>query len=72
MSKTIATLPHQPVQPKSFGSHFSPCAILIGLFASGEWRWMKRDMNEYKLGRVSYVMTLVWNALAWHHTQLVY
>ncbi|XP_015064419.1 purine permease 21-like [Solanum pennellii] len=46
-------------------SFFATCAILIGLFASGEWRWMKREMSEYKLGKVSYVMTLVWNALAW-------
>ncbi|KAK4710864.1 hypothetical protein R3W88_005377 [Solanum pinnatisectum] len=46
-------------------SFFATCAILIGLFASGEWRWIKTEMNEYKLGQVSYVMTLVWNALAW-------
>ncbi|KAG5622189.1 hypothetical protein H5410_007407 [Solanum commersonii] len=46
-------------------SFFATCAILIGLFASGEWRWIKTEMNEYKLGEVSYVMTLVWNALAW-------
>ncbi|XP_006355612.1 probable purine permease 9 [Solanum tuberosum] len=46
-------------------SFFATCAILIGLFASGEWRWIKTEMNEYKLGKVSYVMTLVWNALAW-------
>ncbi|KAL3345079.1 hypothetical protein AABB24_024169 [Solanum stoloniferum] len=46
-------------------SFFATSAILIGLFASGEWRWIKTEMNEYKLGEVSYVMTLVWNALAW-------
>lgn len=46
-------------------SFFATCAILIGLFASGEWKWIKTEMQEYKLGKVSYVMTLVWNALAW-------
>ncbi|XP_059289319.1 probable purine permease 6 isoform X2 [Lycium ferocissimum] len=46
-------------------SFFATCAILIGLFASGEWRWVKTEMQEYKLGKVSYVMTLVWNALCW-------
>ncbi|XP_016464542.1 purine permease 21-like [Nicotiana tabacum] len=46
-------------------SFFATCAILIGLFASGEWKWMKSEMQEYKLGKVSYVMTLVWTALCW-------
>lgn len=46
-------------------SFFATCAILVGLFASGEWKWIKREMREYKLGKVSYVMTLVWNALCW-------
>ncbi|MCE0482366.1 hypothetical protein HAX54_041053 [Datura stramonium] len=46
-------------------SFFATCAILIGLFASGEWKWIKAEMREYKLGKVSYVMTLVWNALSW-------
>ncbi|XP_055804395.1 purine permease 21-like [Solanum dulcamara] len=46
-------------------SFFATCAILIGLFASGEWKWIKTEMQEYKLGQVSYVMTLVWNALTW-------
>lgn len=46
-------------------SFFATCAILIGLFASGEWKWIKTEMQEYKLGKVSYVMTLVWNALLW-------
>lgn len=46
-------------------SFFATCAILIGLFASGEWKWVKTEMREYKLGQVSYAMTLVWNALSW-------
>ncbi|CAN4082078.1 unnamed protein product [Withania somnifera] len=31
----------------------------------GEWKWVQKEMHEYKLGKVSYVMTLVWNALSW-------
>ncbi|XP_016494350.1 purine permease 21 [Nicotiana tabacum] len=46
-------------------SFFATCAILIGLFATGEWKWMKSEIQEYKLGKVSYVMTLVWTALCW-------
>lgn len=46
-------------------SFFATCAILIGLFVTGEWKWMKSEIQEYKLGKVSYVMTLVWTALCW-------
>ncbi|XP_073157311.1 purine permease 21-like [Henckelia pumila] len=43
----------------------STFVIVIGLFASGEWKWMNKEMKEYKLGRVSYVMNLFWTAVAW-------
>ncbi|XP_016494349.1 purine permease 21-like [Nicotiana tabacum] len=46
-------------------SFFATCVILIGLFASGGWKGLKTEMQEYKLGKLSYVMTLVWNALCW-------
>ncbi|CAN1251321.1 Purine permease 21 [Linum perenne] len=37
----------------------------IGLFASGEWRGLRKEMEEYELGEMSYVMTLVWTGLNW-------
>ncbi|KAA8519547.1 hypothetical protein F0562_013829 [Nyssa sinensis] len=40
-------------------------AILVGLFASGEWKSLNREMEEYELGRISYVMVLVWTAVCW-------
>lgn len=40
-------------------------AIVIGLFASGDWRKLNREMEEYKLGKVSYVMNLFWTAVSW-------
>ncbi|PHT55663.1 hypothetical protein CQW23_04149 [Capsicum baccatum] len=46
-------------------SFFATLMMLIGLFASGEWKWIRSEMHEYKLGKVSYIMTLVWNALSW-------
>ncbi|XP_059669157.1 purine permease 21-like isoform X2 [Cornus florida] len=39
--------------------------ILVGLFASGEWKSLHREMEEFGLGKVSYVMNLVWTALSW-------
>ncbi|KAF8412510.1 hypothetical protein HHK36_000478 [Tetracentron sinense] len=40
-------------------------ACSVGLFASGEWRDLKGEMEGFGKGRVSYVMTLVWTAVAW-------
>ncbi|KAL3741549.1 hypothetical protein ACJRO7_017073 [Eucalyptus globulus] len=39
--------------------------ILVGLFASGEWEHLGREMDEYELGKVSYVMNLVGTAISW-------
>lgn len=39
--------------------------IVVGLFASGEWEHLGREMDGYKLGKVSYLMNLVGTATAW-------
>ncbi|KAK0573168.1 hypothetical protein LWI29_003909 [Acer saccharum] len=41
------------------------CVIVVGLFASSEWKSLAQEMEEYKLGKVSYVMNLVWTAITW-------
>ncbi|XP_019169802.1 PREDICTED: probable purine permease 9 [Ipomoea nil] len=46
-------------------SIIATCAVVIGLFASGEWRTLGAEMRGFQLGQVSYVMTLVWEALCW-------
>ncbi|KAI9121500.1 hypothetical protein K1719_008533 [Acacia pycnantha] len=40
-------------------------ATLVGLFASGEWKELKREMEEYEMGKTSYVLTLTWTAISW-------
>ncbi|XP_050232232.1 purine permease 21-like [Mercurialis annua] len=39
--------------------------ILVGLFGSGEWNDLSKEMNGYQLGKVSYVMNLVWTCIVW-------
>ncbi|XP_024983815.1 purine permease 21-like [Cynara cardunculus var. scolymus] len=39
--------------------------ILVGLFASGEWKSIKGEMEDFKSGKVPYVMNLVWTAISW-------
>ncbi|KAL7158340.1 hypothetical protein ABFS83_02G136400 [Erythranthe nasuta] len=41
------------------------CVAIVGLFASGEWRSLHGEMGNFTSGKVSYVMTLVWTAVAW-------
>ncbi|XP_011007507.1 PREDICTED: probable purine permease 10 [Populus euphratica] len=39
--------------------------IVVGLFASGDWKGLTREMDGYKMGKVSYVMNLVGTAISW-------
>ncbi|KAH7568618.1 hypothetical protein JRO89_XS06G0023300 [Xanthoceras sorbifolium] len=48
-----------------YPSLISTCAILVGLFVSGEWKGLSKEMEEYKMGNVSYLMTLIWAAVSW-------
>lgn len=41
------------------------CVTTIGLFASGEWKTISGEMDNFTAGKVSYVMTLVWTAISW-------
>ncbi|XP_010559253.1 PREDICTED: probable purine permease 8 [Tarenaya hassleriana] len=48
-----------------YQSLVATCLVLVGLFASGEWRTLAGEMQSYRPGKVSYVMTLVWTAISW-------
>ncbi|GMI72957.1 purine permease 10 [Hibiscus trionum] len=39
--------------------------IFVGLFASGEWKGLGKEMEGFKLGKSSYVNVLVWIAICW-------
>ncbi|XP_043694512.1 probable purine permease 11 isoform X2 [Telopea speciosissima] len=53
-----------------YTSFVATCACIVGLFASGEWRSLKGEMDGFGKGRLSYVMTLVWTAVAWQVTSV--
>ncbi|GMN30789.1 hypothetical protein TIFTF001_002960 [Ficus carica] len=59
--ETFSTVLDMQIYP----SFVASCACVAGLFASGEWRGLGKEMEEYQEGKVSYVMTLVWTALTW-------
>ncbi|KAH6790245.1 Drug/metabolite transporter superfamily protein [Perilla frutescens var. frutescens] len=39
--------------------------IIIGLFASGDWKKLNGEMEGFTSGKVSYVMNLFWTAVSW-------
>ncbi|KAI5327804.1 hypothetical protein L3X38_027200 [Prunus dulcis] len=60
-SDTFSTVLNMQIYP----SFFATCGCVVGLFASGEWKGLESEMKEYKQGRVSYIMTLLWTAVTW-------
>lgn len=48
-----------------FQSLVATTAILIGLFASGDWKGLKGEMEGYELGKVSYVTNLLGTGISW-------
>ena len=40
-------------------------ATLVGLFISGDWKVLNKEMEGFGLGKLSYVMTLTWAAISW-------
>ncbi|XP_061359715.1 probable purine permease 11 [Gastrolobium bilobum] len=53
-----------------YPSFIASCVCVVGLFASGEWKTLDNEMKEYEKGRVSYIMTLLWTAVAWQITSI--
>ncbi|KAL4585980.1 hypothetical protein LXL04_010608 [Taraxacum kok-saghyz] len=48
-----------------YTSMVASCASLVGLFASGEWKLLRSEINSFHEGSLSYAMTLIWTAVAW-------
>ncbi|KAK7330860.1 hypothetical protein VNO77_25065 [Canavalia gladiata] len=48
-----------------YTSFIAASASIVGLFASGEWKTLDREMKEFENGRVSYIMTLLWISVIW-------
>ncbi|XP_060192624.1 probable purine permease 10 [Lycium barbarum] len=44
---------------------FVTIASLTGLFASGNWRNLEKEMGEYRTGKSSYIINLVCTAISW-------
>lgn len=56
---------HLIIEMSLYQSISATMVILIGLFASGEWKKLEKEMNEYELGKVSYVLNLLGTSISW-------
>lgn len=59
--ETFSSVLNMQIHP----SFVATCGCVLGLFASGEWKSLGKEMKEYKEGEVSYIMTLIWTAITW-------
>ncbi|KAK2662404.1 hypothetical protein Ddye_000978 [Dipteronia dyeriana] len=53
------------VDMQIYPSFVATCGCVVGLFASGEWKDLSKEMRDYDEGSVSYLMTLIWTAITW-------
>lgn len=40
-------------------------ATLVGLFSSGEWNGLQKEMEEFDMGKASYLLNLTFTAINW-------
>ncbi|KAK6275091.1 hypothetical protein POUND7_004800 [Theobroma cacao] len=59
--ETFSTVLDMQIYP----SFVATCGCIVGLFASGEWKSLSKEMKEYQEGQVPYLMTLIWTAVTW-------
>lgn len=48
-----------------FTSLVATCVCMTGLFASGEYKILHKEMDSFGKGKAAYILTLVFTALAW-------
>ncbi|KAM7276494.1 hypothetical protein ACFE04_018360 [Oxalis oulophora] len=48
-----------------YTSLVATCVSVIGLFASGDWKILHGEMENFATGQVSYIMTLIGTAVTW-------
>lgn len=48
-----------------YPSFVATCVCVVGLFVSGDWKILGKEMKEYKEGDASYLLTLIWTAISW-------
>ncbi|KAL6201255.1 hypothetical protein ACLB2K_024970 [Fragaria x ananassa] len=44
--------------------------ILVGFFASGDWKGVTHEMQGFQLGKVAYIMNVTWTAINWQLFQM--
>lgn len=56
---------HVVMEMQIYTSLVASVVSIGGLFASGQWNDLGREMENFDTGPASYIMTLVWTAICW-------
>ncbi|XP_010434559.1 PREDICTED: probable purine permease 6 [Camelina sativa] len=49
----------------TYPSIVATCVVVVGLFGSGGWKTLRTDMEEFKLGKVSYIAINIGSTISW-------
>ncbi|XP_023635669.1 probable purine permease 6 isoform X2 [Capsella rubella] len=49
----------------TYPSFVATCVVVVGLFGSGGWKMLKTDMEEFKLGKLSYILINIGSTISW-------
>ncbi|CAN1173775.1 Purine permease 21 [Linum perenne] len=58
------------VKMQFYPSAVATAGCVVGLFASGEWKSLGDEMEGYRQGKESYLLNLIWTAIAWQVSSL--
>ncbi|OMO93080.1 hypothetical protein COLO4_17121 [Corchorus olitorius] len=64
--ETFSSILNMQIYP----SFVATCGCVVGLFASGEWKILSREMKGFQAGKISYLMSLIWIAITWQITSI--
>ncbi|KAL1200693.1 putative purine permease 6 [Cardamine amara subsp. amara] len=49
----------------TYPSLVATCAVVVGLFGSGGWKLLSTEMEEFKLGKSSYILITIGSTISW-------
>ncbi|XP_010439891.1 PREDICTED: probable purine permease 6 [Camelina sativa] len=49
----------------TYPSLVATCVVVVGIFGSGGWKTLRTDMEEFKLGKLSYILINIGSTISW-------
>ncbi|KFK28497.1 hypothetical protein AALP_AA7G003500 [Arabis alpina] len=49
----------------TYQSLVATCVVVVGLFGSGGWKMLRTEMEEFQLGKISYILVNIGSTISW-------